>query len=267
MFLTFLLLAIAVVIVPAQVVADSTFTNTLVDLGISKALAWVIVSVIGIVVGKVWKQKWTDPLQIVLKVAQAIVVILVWLNEKVNNVSDKQSFALKTPKSHDRKSGIKQQLMSVFKVFVLGLFLSGIGLTASAQKWDGFFKPVDKQMFSFKADEGQAASSQWLFRPKATISAMKITQDKLTKEVITSSFTSGGVGIGYEHFTPVNGEPYNNFGVEAILLIDAIPTETTKTGISAVIAVSALKILSAGPGYDFANKQFFALVGITLDFN
>ena len=72
-FLTFLLLLIAVVTMSAQV-ADSTFVGTLTGLGISKAVAWVIVSVIGIVVGKVWKEKWTDPLQIVLKIHNIVLL-------------------------------------------------------------------------------------------------------------------------------------------------------------------------------------------------
>lgn len=155
---------------------------------------------------------------------------------------------------------------NAFKVLIFALVLSGLSLTGSAQDpWKGFFKPVDKDMFSLKT-AGEASSS-WLFRPTVELSALQLTYNKETKGFDASSLTQAGVGIGYQHFTQVNGEPYNNFGLNLLMLFDAVPLETTGTAISGAITVSALQFINIGGGYNFGLKRPFILTAITYNFN
>jgi hypothetical protein len=146
-----------------------------------------------------------------------------------------------------------------------------VALTAagySQSKWDGFFKPIEKNEFLMRSNLADKAIVDMLkVRPVVSLTAYKVSKNKDTGKMESSSFTSGGVGLGLEHFIEVNGTPYNNWGVEALVLFTMIPTETVKTGTSLVVAFSALNIISVGPGYDLTNKQFFVLTGITFNFN
>jgi len=95
---------------------------------------------------------------------------------------------------------------------------------------------------------------------------MKLMYDKELKQVSSSSFTSLGLGLGYQHYINIDGVPYNNFGFNFLMLYTAIPTETTKSGISLAGTVSALKFIDLGVGYDFDVKQIFGLMGIKYNF-
>ena len=90
--------------------------------------------------------------------------------------------------------------------------------------------------------------------------------DTELKQVSSASFTSLGLGLGYQHYVNVDGLPYNNFGFNFLMLYTAIPTETTKSGISLAGTVSALKFIDIGVGFDFDVKQIFGLMGIKYNF-
>lgn len=152
-------------------------------------------------------------------------------------------------------------------VFTLALF----SLTLFSQsKWDGFFKPVGQEMFFSKvkgtAGEALGTPNVWLFRPAVELSAIQLNWNKDLKGFDASAFTSAGLGVGYQHYIEVDGSPYNNYGFNALVLLDMVPTETSATGISGVLAVNALKVVSMGPGYNFTTKTFFILTGITYNF-
>ena len=144
--------------------------------------------------------------------------------------------------------------------------LCGAGISQKA--FDGFFQPMSAQRFdrmvATKALDG--TPKLWLFRPVVSITAMKLIYDKELKQVNSSSFTSIGTGIGYQHYINVDGLPYNNFGFNLLMLYEAIPTETTKSGISLAGTVSALKFIDVGIGFDFDVKQVFGLMGIKYNF-
>lgn len=134
----------------------------------------------------------------------------------------------------------------------------------SQDHWKGFFKPVDKNLITLKTKE--VTPSVWLFRPAVEISALQLTYNKTTKGFDASSLKQAGAGIGYQHFVESNGLPYNNFGFNALLLFDLIPTETTNAGVSGALTVSALQFLNVGAGYNITAKKFFILTGITFNF-
>jgi len=135
--------------------------------------------------------------------------------------------------------------------------------------WDGFFRPMSMQQFDrLVAARGDKSINPklWVFRPVVEVSAIKLSYDKELKQVSSASFTSMGFGLGYQHYINIDGLPYNNFGFNLLMLYTAIPTETTKSGISLAGTVSALKFLDVGLGFDFDIKQVFGLMGIKYNF-
>ena len=155
------------------------------------------------------------------------------------------------------------------KKLIIAFILVAFTVTSYSQsKWDGFFKPIPKNEFTYQSSlQDKAILDMLKIRPVLSLTAFKVFKNKETAKIENSSFTSGGAGLGLEHFIEVNGVPYNNWGVEALVLFTMVPTETAKASTSAVVAFSALNIISVGPGYDFTNKQFFVLTGITFNFN
>ena len=146
------------------------------------------------------------------------------------------------------------------KLFVL--ILLGISLAGYSQS---FLKPVDNTVFAKKlSTAGVTTSGVWVFRPAVEVSAIKISYDN--KQFISSSFTSAGVGVGYQHYIQVDGSPYNNYGVNLLMLYTAIPTESALTGMSFAVTFSALKFIDIGGGYDLQLKQPFGLLGAKYNF-
>lgn len=157
------------------------------------------------------------------------------------------------------------------KRFIIALLFVAVSVMGYSQsKWDGFFKPVGQEMFYSKvkgtAGEALGASNVWLFRPAVELSAIQLNWNKTEKGFDAAAFKSAGLGVGYQHYIEVDGNPYNDFGFNALVLLDMVPTETSATGISGVLAVNALKVVSMGPGYNFTTKTFFILTGITYNF-
>jgi len=155
------------------------------------------------------------------------------------------------------------------KLIVLLAFIA-FAVTAIAQSpWDGFFRPMSIQHFDkMVAHKGIKADVPrlWAFRPAVEISAMKLSYNKDSKQWSSSSFTSVGMGIGYQHYIYVDESPYNNFGFNILMLYNAVPTETAEAGISLAGTVSALKFIDIGIGYDFQMKKAFGLMGIKYNF-
>lgn len=154
------------------------------------------------------------------------------------------------------------------KILVFGLLLSGIGLTASAQTshTKGFFKPVSMNPGLKEMGTKAGGSGIWLFRPTVEISAVQLTWNKTNKNFDASALTSAGMGIGYQHFVDNNGKPYNNFGVNALMLFNVIPTESNPASISGALTLTAFEYLNVGAGYDFGLKVPFILTGVTMKF-
>ena len=157
------------------------------------------------------------------------------------------------------------------KRIVVILILAVLCIAGSSQKpFKGFFKPVPNTLLTVSPNSMRAGviapTSKWLFRPVVEVSALQLYYNKDTKSFDATSFTSLGMGVGYQHFIEVNDEIINNWGVNALFLFEAIPTETTNAGMSGAITVSALKFINLGAGYNFSNKKMFLLTGVTYNF-
>jgi hypothetical protein len=151
------------------------------------------------------------------------------------------------------------------RIALLTVLLMTLCLSSQAQsKWDGFFKPVDQELLVRQRELGQP-SSAWIFRPVVEISALQLTWDKDLKTFNSTSLTSGGMGIGYQHYIEVNGVPYNNYGFNALLLF-GMSTDVEEASIALAATVSALRFINLGVGYDFGGAQLFFLTGIAYNF-
>jgi hypothetical protein len=152
------------------------------------------------------------------------------------------------------------------KKAILIMILLGISLMALPQDnhWKGFFKPVDKGLIQGKRDLGQP-ESVWLFRPTVSLTALQFTYNKDLKQFESSSLNSGGFGVGYQHFIEVNGQPFNNYGFNLLMLF-GVSTSTNPASMSVAGTVYALKFINLGAGYDFSGKSIFLLTGISYNF-
>jgi hypothetical protein len=176
----------------------------------------------------------------------------------------------------------------VSRILILIVILSGLSMYASAQHptprevaareaafkkevnpWQGFFKPVDKSLLNLSyALSVEENKSVWLFRPTVEVSALQLIPSKVEGKVFdVSSFQSVGMGLSYQHFISYNGQPYNNYGFNLLLLFDAIPRETTTLNLSFAGTVSFLEFMNFGAGYNLGMKKPFILTGLTYNFN
>jgi len=135
-------------------------------------------------------------------------------------------------------------------------------LPISAQ-FQGFFKPAD-QVLKFDRERADYAPSSWLARPTVGVSALAVYYNGERFE--TTGFNKIGAGVGWQHFIDNNGEPYNNYGFNFLLLFDVVPTEVTGLNLTPVVTVSALNFVNLGVAYDFGLKKPMLLTGLTYKF-
>lgn len=150
------------------------------------------------------------------------------------------------------------------KCLILGLAFVVITLTAYSQEsWRGFFKPVSDDLFV--AVPGQKAlSSVWLFRPMVSLSALQFL---LTNPVEVSSFSSLGTGLSFQHLISDEGEPYTNYGFNALILFTNKIGDVAPASLSFAVTGSFLNYVSLGAGYSLQARKLFILTGITYSFN
>lgn len=165
------------------------------------------------------------------------------------------------------------------KVLLILLFL--VPLTASAQgPWQGFFKPakanpavnrmvqtsINVRTGNITADsDAPIVTNTWLIRPTVGIVAKAFTYNKDLKELQSSTLNKIGFGMGYQRYEEINGEAYNSFGVNALLLFDS-DFNMSDLNFTTALTVHALKIVDVGIARDFGNKQWLLLSGITYSF-
>jgi hypothetical protein len=106
----------------------------------------------------------------------------------------------------------------------------------------------------------------WLVRPVVTLTA---TRFDLGKIVTVSPLSSLGTGVSYSHFISVNGEPYNNFGANLLVLFtqDLMDGGVEPAKLSLAGTISFLQYVSVGAGYSFAENKVFLLSGIVYNFS
>jgi len=159
------------------------------------------------------------------------------------------------------------------KKIVLIVTIIFVTITAGAQsRFNGFWKPVSVHPHFvgditvdevLKADRG----SLWLYRPIVQVSALSFyfTGDERIFEV--GALQSAGAGISYSNFVEVNGEPYNRFSVNGLLLFGYDLKEVSPVQMSLAVTATLLEKVSLGGGFNFARMKPFILTGVAITFN
>jgi hypothetical protein len=154
------------------------------------------------------------------------------------------------------------------KKIILLFALVALFATGNAQiKSVPLFKPVPQDLFAsneygLKSLEN---ASVWMLRPSIQVTAVQLVWNKETKSFDSSPLSSIGAGISYQHYIEVDEQPFNNFGVNAFLLLgtDISKVSPASLGIATTVNYS---IVNVGVGYNFANKVPFILTGVTLKY-
>jgi len=141
-------------------------------------------------------------------------------------------------------------------VILLGVFLT-TGLFAQGP-FTGFFKP-SKSLSHDYALKADGSEREFYFRPAAQLTAVQFNYNKDLKQFESSTFSSAGIGLGYQHYVDVNGEMVNNYGFNALVIIDG--SQSSMGGFGAALTVNALQFVNVGAGYNFKQKQVFLLTG------
>jgi hypothetical protein len=147
------------------------------------------------------------------------------------------------------------------KKVIFVLILAAFAVSISAQS---FFRPVPKNLFT--ADQSAAKdlkSGLWLIRPAIAVTAVQLNWNKTLKQFDASAFNQAGLGVGYQHFIDNNGEVYNNYGFNAILLLGATDLQPS---MSVALTGSFFNYINVGGLYNFTLKSFGILTGVQLKF-
>lgn len=153
------------------------------------------------------------------------------------------------------------------------LLLMFIGLSVASQaqdvgKFKGFFRPVE---VSDIASAGlKADNTAWKFRPTATLVAtsytLKYDEFGEFKGFDSNPLSGAGLGLSYAHYIVSNGEPYNNYSFNALLLLST----DDKADVSLAGTLSAFQLVNVGVGYKMVAGNFkqnlFFLTGVSIVF-
>ena len=203
-----------------------------------------------------------------------------WILNLLGKIIRKQGDVVGTKKAKFMNEN-QIKMAKGLKVLVIVVMLAGFSASTYAQgPFTGFFKPasanpdvyqmvqVSKAMKSgnLTADFDQPIiNSKWLIRPTVGAVAKAFTYNKETKELESSTFNKVGFGVGYQKYEEINGQAYNSFGANILLLFDS-DFDMSKLNFTAAATIHALKLVDVGIARDFGMKQWLLLTGITYSF-
>ncbi|TSA51967.1 MAG: hypothetical protein D4R45_07705 [Planctomycetaceae bacterium] len=144
----------------------------------------------------------------------------------------------------------------------IGLFLFiSIGVSAQGH-FSQFFKKTNGTSVATLRTEGDK-SFEWYVKPTAQLTAMNLNYNPDTKVMEATSFSAAGIGIGYQHYIEYNGALVNNYGINALFIINGANEEA---GYGVAATVNALGFVNIGGGRDFTNKRWLILLGGSWNF-
>ena len=158
----------------------------------------------------------------------------------------------------------KTILISLIAIFSIGL------IQAQVNPWSGFFTPVQKvfpnvekaKLSNFRATS-TSDSIVWLFRPVMNLTALAVSFNNGT--AVTQPLSAVGTGVSYAKFIPVNGQPYAQYSINALLLTNVNLSGSQLSGLGGAVTFGVFNnFISAGVGY--LNNKVLALVNIGVSF-
>lgn len=151
-------------------------------------------------------------------------------------------------------------------LFFLAMILATT-MSFSQNLWKGFWKPVTSDAVFMSSLRSDIGTYDWKFRPTFNVIATKLTLTGDAKVFNVGTLNAAGVGISIQHFIDVDGVPYNNFGVNAMLMLNTDINTEVDIAPSPFIGVQALQYFNGGVGYDTGLKKIFFALGISYSFN
>lgn len=150
------------------------------------------------------------------------------------------------------------------KVIVLLILLSGLSSAAYSQ---GVFSQFGKITRGTKVEllrgEGDKIL-KWYVKPTAELSAMNLVRNKETDKWEGSPFTAAGLGAGIQHYVEHNGVLANDYGFNALFIINF--NDPSNVGFGIAGTVNILDFVNAGGGFDFTNEVPLILFGASWKF-
>ena len=151
------------------------------------------------------------------------------------------------------------------KMIALLVMFSALSLGAYSQsRWDGFFEKKQGTKVELLKGEGDQ-SYNWFVRPAAQLTAIKLEYDAEKKIFNPGEFSAAGIGLGYQHYAEHNGELVNDYGVNALLIINGSEA-SNQAGFGVAATVNALGFVNVGGGRDFVNDKWLILMGASWSF-
>jgi hypothetical protein len=162
---------------------------------------------------------------------------------------------------------------NVIKMIALLIGLTFASTLAQAQSpFKGFFKPLNevkqpKTTKSYSGDITITPASQWLFRPTAQVTGLKLQYVGGTEGFTESAFTAAGIGISYQKVSVVNGLNYSNLSFNALLNFNynIQSTAPVKLGGFADVAVFN-NLIGLGIGWDAGEKYPYLGLNVSWQF-
>lgn len=158
------------------------------------------------------------------------------------------------------------------KMLILGVLLSSMALTASAQPaFKSLFQPVTVETIKTKqiAKQLRAGSDTisvndngaLIMRFGATVLGAKTNFSVADNKFVTEPFSRSGFGITFSHFINNEGEVFNNYGFGGYVLFP-VTDDITQQFMSLMVDVSALQLFNSftfnlGVGYDINKAKTF----------
>lgn len=152
------------------------------------------------------------------------------------------------------------------RLIVLIALIAFFAVSGASQS---LFKPVPKDLLAKEVNGVKTLTnaSAWLWRFSAAVTATELTWDKSSKKFVSAPLSSVGPAIGYRHYVEANGVPYNDFGVNAALLLGTDINNVELASMKLAILLNAFQFVNVGACYTFNNTNHFGiLLGASVNF-
>lgn len=150
------------------------------------------------------------------------------------------------------------------------MLISVLAIMSIAVSAQSIWKPVPDNLF--KTVDGNmrlsALPETWLWRFSALVVAEELSYNSESKLWESKPLSSIGPAAGYRHYSALpDGTPYNDFGINAALLLGTDINHIDQASMKAAIVINAFKFINVGGAYTFNNTNHWGiLLGASVNF-
>lgn len=185
---------------------------------------------------------------------------LAWVFNLLGKLIKKQLPTVKAKFMSDKEIKVAKGL----KMIALLVMFTALSTSVSAQgTWSQFGKITRGTKVDLLKSEGDKIL-KWYVKPTAELSAMNLVKNKETNKWEGSPFTAAGIGAGLQHYVEHNGALANDYGFNALFIINF--NDPLNVGFGIAGTANILDFVNAGYGYDFTNKVPLILFGASWKF-